>query len=177
MKRSTFIKKVLLLNASLCLGFNLLSCAEEDFVPVHGNGISESELSNLRNLLLANGTIYVTSPTKHGEARKNVKIVRVELDPKLVENKTKKTFRPLARTNLDIIAALIFKKEVNVDVLVNRGFGHLFELVSDDIVMISYKTPSSLSRPLGRGQTIYYISDKDLNENKNIHINELNVQS
>ncbi len=33
MKRNTFIKKLLLLNASLCLGFNLLSSAEEDFVP------------------------------------------------------------------------------------------------------------------------------------------------
>lgn len=177
MKRSTFIKKVLLLNASLCLGFNLLSCAEEDFVPVHGNGIPENDLRNLRNLLLTNSTIYVTSPRKHREARKNMKIVRVELDPKLVENITKKTFKPLARTNLDIIGALIFKKNVNVDILVNRGFRHLFELVSDDIIMISYKTPSSLSRPLGRGQTIYYISDKDLKENKNIHINQLNAQS
>lgn len=176
MKRSTFIKKVLLLNASLCLGYNLLSCGEEEFVPVNQNSIPENDFSHLRNVLSANGTIYVTSARKNMEARKNLKVVRMELDPSLAEHKVKKTFRPLIQTNLDIIGAVVFRKSVNLDVLVSKGFSNLFELVSDDIVLVSYRRPSSLSRPIKPGQRIYYISDQDLKGNKNLHINELNAQ-
>lgn len=135
MKRSTFIKKVLLFNASLCLGLNLLSCAEEDLVQNRENIIPENDLGKVREILIANGTIHITSSSTKMHAKSSLKKIRVELDPTDFRSENQRSFALLVQTDLEIIGALILSKGVNLDVLVDKGFSNLFELVTDDIVI------------------------------------------